>query len=205
MASSSAVGVAETAVPGIDEVSEGAMYICCSELFPGHETTHSKEMFRGVVPGCNDAFKELVKFLSMATQKEDVLIVSDGRGEVTRKEIRSILTAQVGDETFIELWVIYDLETSMRQDVRNPKRNKYGSPLCKIGSPLCKIAPESERPTQTHCSRPFHEVWGVYKLQSELYRSTIPKPRRKSAFDGGGEKNNPRERGRRRIWQKSRR
>ena len=53
---------------------------------------------------------------------EDVLVVSDGRSDVARKQIRSLLTSLLGDNYFMELWVVYDMETSLKHDVRSPKR-----------------------------------------------------------------------------------
>ena len=63
-----------------------------------------------------------MKLLIIGALKDDVVIVSDGRSEAIRKEIRAIFTKVVGEDDFMELWVIYNSETTMRQDVRNPKR-----------------------------------------------------------------------------------
>ena len=49
-------------------------------------------------------------------------LASTSPSPLARKQIRAMFTETVGDEEFIELWVVYDLETSLRQDVRNPKR-----------------------------------------------------------------------------------
>ena len=86
MAFTSAVGDGNTYVPGAELEKDGAMYLCCAELFPGHEKTHSWEMFHGIVPGCSQDFKDMLKFLIDATKKTDVLVVADGRSEVARKE-----------------------------------------------------------------------------------------------------------------------
>ena len=64
----------------------------------------------------------MVKLVLVAALKDDVVIVSDGRSESIRKEIHGIFTATLSEDEFMELWLVYDLETSMRQDVRNPKR-----------------------------------------------------------------------------------
>ena len=80
-------------------------------------------MYRGVITGCSSEFKELVKSLIAGKQNDDdVLVVSDGRSEVARKQIRSLFASLLGDDYFMELWIIYDMETSLKQDVRNPKR-----------------------------------------------------------------------------------
>ena len=78
-------------------------------------------MFRGVITGCTPDFKELVTWLINSKQNDDVLVVSDGRSEVARKQLRELFTTAL-DDSFTELWIIYDMETSLHQDVRNPKR-----------------------------------------------------------------------------------
>jgi len=62
-----------------------------------------------------------VKWLVTAKQNQDVVVVADGRSEVARKQIRELLTVAAGDD-FLELWVVYDMETTLHKDVRNPKR-----------------------------------------------------------------------------------
>ena len=80
-------------------------------------------MYRGVITGCSSEFKELVKSLIAGKQNDDdVLVVSDGRSEGGRKQIRLLFTSVLGDNYFMALWVIYDTETTLKQDVRNPKR-----------------------------------------------------------------------------------
>ena len=78
-------------------------------------------MFRGVITGCTPDFKELVTWLINSKQNDDVLVVSDGRSEVARKQLRELFTAKLGDK-FTELFIIYEMETTLHQDVRNPKR-----------------------------------------------------------------------------------
>ena len=63
----------------------------------------------------------MVKWLVTAKQNQDVVVVADGRSEVARKQIRELLTNLVGDD-FLELWVVYNMETTLHKDVRNPKR-----------------------------------------------------------------------------------
>ena len=129
-ASTSAVNGGDTGV--IEPERVGTMYICFAELFPGHEVVINSETFRGI-PRCSKEFKELVKVLLKAAKKEDVVIVSDGRSDVVQKEVRAVFTEHCPEDVWIEIWVIYDLETSMQQDVRNPKRKvAWGSHNCEM-------------------------------------------------------------------------
>ena len=66
-------------------------------------------------------FREVVKWLITAKQKKDVVLIADGRSDSIRNCIREVLKSVVGDD-FTELWLIYDMETSLNTDVRNPKR-----------------------------------------------------------------------------------
>ena len=50
------------------------------------------------------------------------MIVSDGRSDAARNQIRTYFTSTVGDGNYRELWVVYDMEASLKTDVRNPKR-----------------------------------------------------------------------------------
>ena len=63
-----------------------------------------------------------MRTLIQVKRDEDVLVVSDGRSDGARKQIRSLLSSELGDNYFMELWVVYDMETSLKSDVRNPKR-----------------------------------------------------------------------------------
>ena len=58
----------------------------------------------------------------MKVQDSDVLIVSDGRSVCARRQIRTLLSTAVGDDFYSEIVVAYALETSLRNDVRHPKR-----------------------------------------------------------------------------------
>ena len=60
----------------------------------------------------------------MRKTSADTVVVSDGRSEVARKQLRELFTTAVPSENFVELWMIYDMETSLHQDVRNPKRKQ---------------------------------------------------------------------------------
>ena len=66
-------------------------------------------------------FKQLVAFALLAKQSADVVLITDGRSEGMRSAIREMVKSAVGDE-FLELWVVYDMETRLNTDVRNPKR-----------------------------------------------------------------------------------
>ena len=65
-----------------------------------------------------------MKLTLVAALKDDVVIVADGRSDSARKDIRATFTSTVNPmtEEWFEIWILYDMETSMRQDVRNPKR-----------------------------------------------------------------------------------
>ena len=60
-------------------------------------------------------------FALTAKQSADVVLIADGRSEGMRSAIREIVKSTVGDD-FVELWVVYDMETSLNSDARNPKR-----------------------------------------------------------------------------------
>ena len=78
-------------------------------------------MFRGVPSHPSGEFKDLVAFALAAKQPADVVLITDGRSEGMRSAIRELVKATVGDE-FLELWVVYDMETSLNSDAWNPKR-----------------------------------------------------------------------------------
>ena len=60
-------------------------------------------------------------FALSAKQSADVVLITDGRSEGMRSAIREMVKSAVGDD-FLELWVVYDMETSLATDVRNPQR-----------------------------------------------------------------------------------
>ena len=122
VAFTSAVGDGERGLPDSEQEKNGTLFLCCAELYLGHEEKWNRDTFRGILPSCSSFFKDLVKVLLGAGQRDDIVIVSDGRSESIRRDVRALFMAQLAEDEFIELWVIYDLETSMRQDVRNPKR-----------------------------------------------------------------------------------
>ena len=100
----------------------GTMYLCSAELCPQHSSTQKGDSFRGLISGISEPFKDIVKFLCMKVQDSDVLIVSDGRSVCARRQIRTLLSTGVGDDFYSEIVVAYALETSLRNDVRHPKR-----------------------------------------------------------------------------------
>ena len=122
VASPSAVGDGDTGVPSIEQEKNGTMYLCCAELFPDHAILSTCDTFRGIPIFCSTYFKETVKLLLVIAEDDDVVIVSDGRSDLIQRELRSIFRTMAGPDDFVELWVIYDQETSMGKDVRNPKR-----------------------------------------------------------------------------------
>ena len=100
---------------------QGTMFVCFAELYPGHATQHTPEMFRGVIAGITPEFKELIRWVVNAKQQLDVVIISDGRSDTARSQIRELLKTLVPDDV-LELWMVYDLEASLRTDPRNVKR-----------------------------------------------------------------------------------
>ena len=136
------------------------MFLCSAELFLGHAHLHSPDSFRGVITGCTDEFREMVSWVAKTKHSQDAVVVSDGRSEVARKQIREVLASTVGDD-FLELWVIYEMETSLHKDVRNPQR---------------KIAWSSNQGAEgPRLSRFVYELWRGNKLQPELHRGAFSK------------------------------
>ena len=142
------------------------MFLLSAELFPGHSQMHSPEMFRGIVSGCADFFREMVKWVFVAKQNADVVIISDGRSEVARKQIRDLLSNLTNGD-FMELWVVYDLETSLHQDVRNPKRKvAWSGANMEILFVLLQKKPKGNRSLVARDL--FTKVGRVYEFLSEL-------------------------------------
>ncbi len=107
------------AAVGADD--EATMLLMSSDLFPKHADVHSEECFRGAPNTCASEFKALVSWALTSKQHEDVILIADGRSACTRTAIREKLPSAIGDE-FIELWVVYDMDTKLHTDVRHPKR-----------------------------------------------------------------------------------
>ena len=109
-----------TGPPG-KETPKCTAIVVSAELFPPHASAHAPDMFRGVPSHPSGEFRDLVNFALTAKQSADVVLIADGRSEGMRSAIREIVKSTVGDD-FLELWVVYDMETSLNSDARNPKR-----------------------------------------------------------------------------------
>ena len=127
-----------TGPPG-KETTKCTAIVVSAELFPPHASTHAPDMFRGVPSHPSGEFKDLVAFALAAKQSADVVLIADGRSEGMRSAIREVVKTAVGDE-FLELRVVYCMETSLNIDVRDPQaqscvvRREHGKHLC--GAPL---------------------------------------------------------------------
>ena len=97
------------------------MFLLCAELFPFHSQLHGPDTFRGIPTTCSPEFQHLINWVITAKQQADVVIIADGRSDMARDQIRTALKSAVDDD-FTELWVLYNMETSLSTDVRNPKR-----------------------------------------------------------------------------------
>ena len=109
-----------TGPPG-KETPKCTAIVVSAELFPPHASAHAPDMFRGVPSHPSGEFRDLVTFALTAKQSADVVLIADGRSEGMRSAIRELVKTAVGDD-FLELWVVYDMETSLNSDARNPKR-----------------------------------------------------------------------------------
>ena len=98
------------------------LWLACAELFPEHAKLHHPDAFRGVPLQCATEFQDLIGWMAQAKDSKDAAVIADGRSEIVRKAVREKMTSAVGDSEFIELWLVYDMETSLNTDVRNPKR-----------------------------------------------------------------------------------
>lgn len=97
------------------------IFLLNAELFPDHGRSHSTDTFRANLGAPTASFHEALKWLVTAKQRADVAIIGDGRSDLCRDKIREWLKSAVGD-AFLELWVVYEMETALSSDVRNPKR-----------------------------------------------------------------------------------
>ena len=118
------------------------MFLACAELFPCHSLAHGPETFRGVPGNAAPEFKEVIKWLITARQRKDVVLISDGRSDSIRNSIREVLKSVLGDD-FTELWLVYDMETSLNTDVRNPKRKNAWS--CANVEIIFALLPQMEK------------------------------------------------------------
>ena len=106
---------------GKSAVGDTRLLLACAEQFPAHSSSHGPESFRGVPLQCSPEFTELVEWLTKAKHTADVVVIADGRSEIVRNSIRKTSQSAYGDD-FLELWVVFDMETLLNTDVRNPKR-----------------------------------------------------------------------------------
>ena len=58
-----------------------------------------------------------------AKKAGDAVAIADGRSDSARNQIRDWLKSAIGDDVR-ELLVVYEMETALGTDVRNPKRKK---------------------------------------------------------------------------------
>ena len=101
--------------------SPDKLFLACVELFPQHSGVHGEETFRGIPQQLSTEFKNLMQWLASTKTENDIVGIADGRSEVVRNEVRQIMKTAFGDET-MELWITYSMETSLKSDLRNPKR-----------------------------------------------------------------------------------
>ena len=122
MVAASAIGEGITVVPATVEEKVCMMYICFAELFPGHESTQNSETFRGLLPDCSSQFIDMVTLLLTTSGPDDAVIVADGRSAVIQEKLRALFASTLDVNDYMKIWVVYELETCLWQDVRNPKR-----------------------------------------------------------------------------------
>ena len=79
---------AATASKQKGQPKKSTMFLVSAELFPLHASTHSEQSFRGVVQSASPEFHEALNWIVTAKQAEDVAIISDGRGDAARNQIR---------------------------------------------------------------------------------------------------------------------
>ena len=95
--------------------------VVCAEFVLSLALQHKPDMWRGDVHQMTPEFKnQILWMLQQAAAKTDVVVVSDGRGELMRDAIRNVFVES--KVAFIELWFLYGRKKSHGADVRNPKR-----------------------------------------------------------------------------------
>ena len=102
-------------------VGANKLFLAFAELFPKHSELHGIDTFRGIPQQCSTEFTGLVGWIGGLKRETDVVAVADGRSDVVRNELRPIMKSAFGDD-LLELWLVFDMETSLNTDVRNPKR-----------------------------------------------------------------------------------
>jgi hypothetical protein len=165
---------------------EVTLYIACAELFGPHALQHNRETFRGIVDRCSDEFKEVVKWMMASKSARDAAIVADGRSEPIRRELRALLGASCATE----LWTIYDMETSLNTDVRNPKRKiawssdnmetlfasfpaTYRAGLKVVARDLFTKSGESTNWSRTYTGVPFRNLAEIPRMVSKTKQGIL--------------------------------
>ena len=90
------------------------LFLLSTDPFPAHASTHSPDMSKGSM-----------RRLSMLKQRgqTDIVVVSDGRNDCARMEIRKVFGREFCEECdCLELWIVYEDEPCLGRDPRNPKR-----------------------------------------------------------------------------------
>ena len=100
---------------------KSTLFLLNPELFPIMLLNHSPDAFRGQVTQNSREFPDTLKWIIQAKSRGDSVAIGDGRSDLMRNKIRGWLQDAVGDD-FLELWIVYDMETALNTDVRNPKR-----------------------------------------------------------------------------------
>ena len=95
------------------------LYWLAADLFPKHTERQGDESFRGGVEPSRE-FADCIRCTLKMNDSKDVLLIADGRSETVRKSIRDVLTSD--GAPLNELWIVYDMETKLHTDIRNPKR-----------------------------------------------------------------------------------
>ena len=103
------------------EKSRKTLFLLSAELFPGHALQHTPDTFRGVIGGIDKEFKQALAWMFKARTPTDIVVVSDGRSESARRQIRKEFETEF-EQGFTELWLIYEGESALGRDPRNPKR-----------------------------------------------------------------------------------
>ena len=108
-----------------DSRSRTTLFLLSAELFPGHASIHSPDMFKEIGHIDMELYKTIAWMLKQRNQT-DIVVVSDGRSDSARSEIRKAYAAferEVCEAVdFLELWIVYDDEPWLGRDPRNPKR-----------------------------------------------------------------------------------
>ena len=97
------------------------LFLLSAELFPMHFISHSPDIFKPLMVNEFTTFKMTITWMLKQRDPTDFVVVADGRSECARKAIRNVFEDELEND-FLELWVVYEGEASLRRDSRNPKR-----------------------------------------------------------------------------------